>query len=212
MTINLVVPPPLGIKLETQQKFQVWFSHFGKWAHFLCVFWNTPMYYLNIISWSSSPTSPKPIFRRASSREVVHRVSTPTLTHPHHQTRLSSKHVNCLVYVKNTSITNPNMSNICGMQSTNHCDVELVSRIFLCGYGCGWMEGGHPNSWWVTSRRCQIIGQLFIAKTCARQKSNFYCSFFYIWLFLFVCRLNVLDVCNSMEWHCWVGFCDGAVS
>lgn len=127
-------PWALGIKLETQQKFQVWFSHFGTWAHFLFVFWKTPMFYLNIISWSSSPTSPKPIFRRASSREMVQRASTPTLTHPHHQTRPSSKHVNCLVYVKNTSLTNPNMSNICGMQSTNHCDIELVSSRM-------WMDG-----------------------------------------------------------------------
>jgi hypothetical protein len=82
------------------------------------------------------------------------------------------------MYVKNTSITNPNMSNICGMQSTNHCDVELVLRIFLCGYGCGWMEGGNHNSGWVTSGRCQITAQLFIMKSYARRKSNFYCSFF----------------------------------
>jgi len=29
--------------------------------------------------------------------------------------------------------------------------------------------------------------------------------------FLFVCKLNVFDFCNSMESRYWVGFCDEAI-
>ncbi len=84
-------------------------------------------------------------------------------------------------------------------------DIKVVFKVFFCENMVRWKhETLIGDGWLVESAK---LGDGWSSWRVVDVK----CSIFVVLFMLFVCRLKVLNVCNSMEWCCWVGFYDGTI-